>query len=248
MRALRLMLCLVLAVTLITVFSLGKDSVRETFSKDDFTVREEMVPMRDGVNLYTMILIPKETSEPLPILLTRTPYNAKGWLGGTSTKLEVTLGEPRFIGKGYIYVAQDIRGRYGSEGEYEMYRVPRGEYNKSETDETTDAWDTIDWLVKNVPNNGRVGIWGTSYPGWLVLAAIRDPHPALAAAVPFNPVVDVWKADDWFHWGAFRAIYAFDFIYSMETRKGTSFDFPYSHRDLYTWALEKGALGKELGE
>ena len=247
MRVRRLMPCLVLAITFITVFSLGKDPVRETFPKDDFTVREEMVPMRDGVSLYTMILFPKETSEPLPILLSRTPYNAKGWLGGTSTKLEVTLGEPRFIGKGYIYVAQDIRGRHSSEGQYAMYRVPRGEYNKSETDETTDAWDTIDWLVKNVPSNGRVGIWGTSYPGWLTLAAVRDPHPALAAAVPFNPVVDVWKADDWFHWGAFRAIYAFDFIYSMETRKGASFDFPYSHNDLYAWALEKGALGKELG-
>ena len=248
MRVRRLMFCLLLTVTLLTVFGLGKDSVRETFPQDDFTVREEMVPMRDGVNLYTLVLIPKGASEPLPVLLERTPYNAKGWLQATSTRMAVVPGGPWFIGKGYIYVAQDIRGRNKSEGHYAMYRVPRGDYNQSETDETTDAWDTIDWLIKNVPNNGRVGIWGTSYPGWLTLAAIRDPHPALAAAVPFNPVVDVWKADDWFHWGAFRTIYAFNFIYGMETRKGIFVDFPYSHRDLYTWALEKGAPGKALGE
>ncbi len=99
-----------------------------------------------------------------------------------------------------------------------MYRAPRGPFNQTDTDETTDAWDSIDWLVKKLSTNGRVGIWGTSYPGWLTLAAMRDPHPALAAAVPFNPVVDAWKADDWFHWGAFRGAYAFDFIYGMETR------------------------------
>ena len=89
--------------------------------------------------------------------------------------------------------------------------LPGEPFNQTDTDETTDAWDSIDWLVKNLSTNGRVGIWGTSYPGWLTLAAMRDPHPALAAAVPFNPVVDTWKADDWFHWGAFRGAYAFDF-------------------------------------
>ena len=128
---------------------------------------------------------------------------------------------PKYLGGGYIFIAQDIRGRYLSEGDYAMYRVPRGEFNRSETDETTDAWDTIDWLVKNVqPNNGKVGVWGTSYPGWLTLAAVRNPHPALAAAVPFNPVVDVWKADDWFHWGAFRAA-AISGCGSAGTRKTT---------------------------
>ena len=248
MRVRRLLFCLLLTITLLTVFGLGKDPVRETFPQDDFTVREEMIPMRDGVNLYTLILIPKDASEPLPILLERTPYEACDWIAGPSTKMSVAIGGPWFVGRGYTYVIQDIRGRYKSEGEYAMYRVPRGDYNQTETDETTDAWDTIDWLVKNVPNNGRVGIWGTSYPGWLTLAAEHDPHPALAAAVPFNPVVDVWKADDWFHWGAFRMIYAFNFIYGMETRKGGGVDFPYSHRDLYTWALEKGSVGNDLGE
>jgi predicted acyl esterase len=119
-----------------------------------------------------------------------------------------------------------------------MYRVPRGGFNRTSTDETTDAWDTIEWLVDNVAaNSGRVGVWGTSYPGWLTPAALRDPHPALAAAVPFNPVVDVWKADDWFHWGAFRAAYAFDFIYNMETRQGSATPYPYEIRDLYRFCV-----------
>jgi putative CocE/NonD family hydrolase len=128
-----------------------------------------------------------------------------------------------------------------------MYRAPRGPFNQSDTDETTDAWDSIDWLVKNLSTNGRVGIWGTSYPGWLSLAAMRDPHPALAAAVPFNPVVDAWKADDWFHWGAFRGAYAFDFIYDMETRTDAGNKFPYDQNELYSWLLPQGALGTSLG-
>lgn len=237
---------MVLAMALIRP---GYGQLREPFAEDDFTVREEMIPMRDGVKLYTLILVPKNAGQALPILLERTPYNATRAVGGAATtKLEVMAGH-RFLGGGFIYVTQDIRGRYRSEGEYAMYRVPRGAFNRSQTDETTDAWDTIEWLVKNLPNNGKVGVWGTSYPGWLTLAAMRDPHPALAAAVPFNPVVDVWKADDWFHWGAFRAIYSFDFIYSMETRHGASSSYPYSPRDLYSWMLQKGnaeALGRLL--
>ena len=225
---------------------------REAYPGDDFSVREAMVPMRDGVKLYTLILVPKRAQSALPILLERTPYDATRALSGTaSVRLEVVRGR-RYLGGGYIFVSQDLRGRFKSEGEYAMYRVPRGAFNRSETDETTDAWDTIDWLVKNVtPNNGRVGVWGTSYPGWLTLAALRDPHPALAAAVPFNPVVDVWKADDWFHWGAFRPAYAFDFIYSMQTRKGSFTGYPYETRDLYSWMLQQGAsanLGKRLDD
>jgi hypothetical protein len=225
---------------------------REAHPRDDFTLREEMVPMRDGVRLYTLILVPKRASGPLPILLERTPYDATRATGGRpTTRLEV-LRDAYHVAGGLIHAVQDLRGRFKSEGVYAMYRVPRGAFNRTETDETTDAWDTIDWLVKNVvPNNGRVGIWGTSYPGWLTLAALREPHPALAAAVPFNPVVDVWKADDWFHWGAFRPAYAFDFIYSMQTRKGSSVGYPYEARDLYSWLLGQGAsanLGERLDE
>ncbi|HUV13578.1 MAG TPA: CocE/NonD family hydrolase, partial [Acidobacteriota bacterium] len=160
-------LILTLFVLSTATLALAEDPLREVYPLDDFTLREEMVPMRDGAKLYTVILIPKNAREPLPIILERTPYDATRLVGASSTKLEVNLG-PKFLGNGYIYAAQDLRGRYKSEGKYEMYRVPRGEYNKTGTDETTDAWDAIDWLVKNVPdNNGKVGVWGTSYPGWL---------------------------------------------------------------------------------
>ncbi|UCF37579.1 MAG: CocE/NonD family hydrolase, partial [Acidobacteriota bacterium] len=235
------------AVLLIPCLSFGQTSLREPSANDDFVVRDVMIPMRDGVQLFTVILTPKQIDRPLPILLERTPYDASRIVGGTSTQLKVMMG-PKYVGGGYIFIAQDIRGRFKSEGEYHMYRVPRGAYNQTETDETTDAWDTIDWLVKNIPdNNGKVGVWGTSYPGWLTLAAERDPHPALAAAVPFNPVVDVWKADDWFHWGAFRASYAFEFIYNMETKKGARSSYPYEKRDLYDWMLGQGSVAGFIG-
>ena len=222
--------------------------LREAFPHDDFLIREAMVPMRDGVKLYTLIITPKNDTDTLPIILKRTPYDASGALDGRmSSRLDVNMGS-EFLGDDYIYVVQDIRGRFKSEGEYFMYRAPRGAFNKTETDETTDAWDTIDWIVKNVTSNGRVGIWGNSYPGWLTLAAMRDPHPALAAAVPLNPVVDVWKADDWFHWGAFRAYYAFDFIYSMETNPGEFAKYPYDTPDMYNWILGQGAAQHGLGK
>jgi len=225
----------------------AQQPVIEAPSKTAFTVREEMIPMRDGVKLYTLIISPEEAAAPLPVLLLRTPYNAGPTAGDLSaSSLEALIGT-RYMGPDYIYVFQDIRGRFKSEGDYFMYRAPRGPFNRTETDETTDAWDSIDWLVKNLTTNGKVGIWGTSYPGWLSLAAMRDPHPALAAAVPFNPVVDVWKADDWFHWGAFRGAYAFDFIYGMETHTDRPTNFPYDQNELYSWLLPQGALGTSLG-
>ena len=227
--------------------ALAQNSLRESVRHDDFEIQEEMVPMRDGTRLYTLILIPKKSKKPLPILIERTPYNATRVLGDRPTsRLTVMLGHS-FMGNDYIYVIQDIRGRFNSEGDFAMYRVPRGAFNKTETDETTDAWDTVDWLVKNIPSNGRVGIWGTSYPGWLTLAAMRDPHPALAAAVPLNPVVDVWKADDWFHWGAFRGTYAFSFIYEMETRTDKFTPYSFENQDMYAWMLKQGAVGTSLG-
>jgi putative CocE/NonD family hydrolase len=221
---------------------LAQQPLRDAFPQDNFTIREEMIPMRDGIKLYTIVISPKAASKLLPMLMERTPYNATAALGGPTSTMDVLLGN-KYIGEDFIYVFQDIRGRFGSEGENLLYRVPRGEFNKTTTDETTDAWDTIDWLVKNVKSNGKVGVWGTSYPGWLTLAALRDPHPALAATVPFNPVVDVWKADDWFHWGAFRATYSFDFIYEMQTRSSESMKYPHEIRDNYTWTLAQGASG-----
>jgi hypothetical protein len=239
----------VLALTVgALVPAVAEAPLREAHPGDDFVVREAMVPMRDGVKLFTLILIPGDTADGLPVLLERTPYDASRAVGGRATTHLAVLRGTRWLGGGLIHVVQDLRGRYRSEGDYAMYRVPRGEFNTSETDETTDAWDTIDWLVKNVPeSNGRVGVWGTSYPGWLTLAALREPHPALVAAVPFNPVVDVWKADDWFHWGAFRALYAFEFIYGMESRKGESPNYPYDPQDLYQFMLDRGAAATGLG-
>ncbi|GAI56529.1 unnamed protein product, partial [marine sediment metagenome] len=237
----RLFIILLALPFLLGTHALGQ--VTETADEPDFTVREEMVPMRDGVGLYTLIISPKNPVAPLPVLLSRTPYNATRSSGNLSaSSLKAMLGT-RFMGQDYIYVFQDIRGRFNSEGEYIMYRPPIGPFNRTDTDESTDAWDSMDWLVKNLSTNGRVGIWGTSYPGWLTLAAMRDPHPALAAAVPINPVVDTWKADDWFHWGAFRGAYAFDFIYKMETNTDSPSKFPYDQNELYSWLLPKGALG-----
>lgn len=242
-----IILCVFIPVFTIRSPVLAQQSLREVFPHDDFNIREEMVPMRDGVKLYTLILTPKTSEGPLPILLERTPYDATRAIGDRPTsRLAVTLGR-KFLGDDYIYVVQDIRGRFKSEGDFAMLRAPRGAFNQTETDETTDAWDTIDWLMKKVSSNGRVGVWGTSYPGYLTLAAMRNPHPALSAAIPFNPVVDVWKADDWFHWGAFRGAFAFSFIYEMETRTDEFTPYPYEIQDNYKWMLGQGAAGIGLG-
>ncbi len=176
----------------------------------DHERREAMVPMRDGVKLHTVILVPKG-AHGAPILLTRTPYSADeltthrqsahlgSALDGYDNALDVILGG------GYIRVVQDIRGKYGSEGDYVMTRPLRGPQNATPVDESTDAYDTIEWLTHNVPeSNGKVGILGISYDGHLPLMALVHPHPALKVAAPMNPMVDGWKGDDWFHNGAFR--------------------------------------------
>ena len=241
-------LTLWIALPLLLSFS-GKqaeNSSADSFSDAGYEIREEMVPMRDGVRLYTLIVSPKDAAGPMPVLLMRTPYKADNLVNRKESALAGALGK-RFMGNDYIYVFQDIRGRFRSEGPFIMYRPPLGPFNETETDETTDAWDTVDWLVKQLNTNEKVAIWGTSYPGWLTLAAMRDPHPALAAAVPFNPVVDVWKADDWFHWGAFRGAYAFSFIYEMETRTDSVIPYPFEKNEMYSWLLPLGALGPSLG-
>lgn len=225
-----------------------KKPLREPVPNDDFVVREERIPMRDGIELYTIIMVPKDAAMKLPIMMIRTPYDASGILRGpASTELGINIGT-QFLSDDYIYVSQDIRGRFESGGDYIMFRPPCGPLNDTETDHTTDSWDTIEWLVNNVESNGRVGVWGTSYPGWLTLAAIKDPHPALAAAVPFNPVVDVWKADDWFHWGAFRGAFAFGFIYGMQSRTDEFTRYPYEKFDFRQLMMEYGALGTALND
>jgi putative CocE/NonD family hydrolase len=173
----------------------------------DYERREVMIPMRDGVRLHTVIVVPRG-AHGLPILLTRTPYNASRRaerIRSPHMLAALPEGDEVFVQDGYIRVFQDIRGKYGSEGDYIVTRPPRGPLNPTATDHTTDAWDTIDWLVRNLPeSNGRVGMIGSSYEGFTVAMALLDPHPALRVAAPESPMIDGWMGDDWFHYGAFR--------------------------------------------
>ena len=174
----------------------------------DFDKRVAMVPMRDGTKLYTVIVVAKGAHD-APILLTRTCYNAAARAErSTSGRMieALPLSDEVFVKAGYIRVYQDVRGKYGSEGAYLMTPPPAGSgYNPTGADDTTDAYDTIDWLVKNVPeSNGRVGMIGSSYEGFTVVMALLHPHPALKVAAPESPMVDGWMGDDWFHYGAFR--------------------------------------------
>ena len=173
----------------------------------DYVKRVVMIPMRDGVKLDTVIVIPKMATH-APILLTRTPYNATERARRNRSPLMLATlpqGDEVFVADGYIRVFQDIRGKYESEGEYVMTRPLIGPLNGTKVDHSTDAYDTIDWLVKNVPeSNGRVGMLGSSYEGFTVVMALVNPHPALKVAAPMSPMVDGWMGDDWFHYGAFR--------------------------------------------
>jgi putative CocE/NonD family hydrolase len=173
----------------------------------DYVKREVMIPMRDGVKLYTVIVVPKGARN-APMILTRTPYNAskRASRNNSSRMLSVLpLSDEVFVQAGYIRVFQDVRGKYKSEGDYVMTRPVRGPLNPTTVDHVTDAYDTIDWLVKNTPeSNGRVGMIGSSYEGFTVVMALLEPHPALKVAAPESPMVDGWMGDDWFHYGAFR--------------------------------------------
>jgi hypothetical protein len=206
---------------------------------------EAMIPMRDGVKLYTLIFIPENQTETLPILLERTPYGVKGW-----TSDSVNRSRPELVKDGYVFVFQNIRGRYESEGEFVMVRPPRDRRDPKAIDESTDTFDTIEYLLKNVEkNNGRVGIYGVSYPGWLSSVALLDPHPALKASSPQAPIGDIWMGDDLFHHGAFRQTYAHDWAFSLDAPKGSTaakIDKP----DAYDWYLDLktvGALVDKLG-
>ena len=205
----------------------------------DYVRRVEMVPMRDGVKLYTVIWVPK-SAKGAPIILTRTPYNAaKRGRGEFPTLLaSLSLADEGFVEAGYIRVYQDVRGKYGSDGPYVMTRPPRGPLNATTTDDTTDAFDTIDWLVKHLPeSNGKVGMIGSSYDGWTVVMALLGPHPALQAAVPESPMIDGWMGDDWFHYGAFRQT-NFDYFYSQTGQKRAGDDVPRRGHDDYDNFLE----------
>jgi len=218
----------------------------------DYVRRDVMIPMRDGVKLHTVILVPKGARR-APILLTRTPYDATELTSRThSSHLGPSLwgydnATEVIVEGGYIRVVQDVRGKYGSEGDYVMNRPLHGPQNPTPVDHATDTYDTIDWLVKNVPeSNGKVGILGISYDGFLPLMALVNPHPALKVSVPMNPMVDGWMGDDWFHNGAFRQIGA-SYIYEQEADRKNDVHWWTSHFDDFDTFLQAGSAG-ELGK
>ncbi|HEX7150221.1 MAG TPA: CocE/NonD family hydrolase [Thermoanaerobaculia bacterium] len=231
------------------------DTFKPTNHGFDHVRREVKIPMRDGVKLHTVILVPNGAKN-APILLTRTPYNADALTSNVDSSM---LG-PNLAGYdhatdvilegGYIRVVQDVRGKYGSEGEYVMNRPLRGPLNPTKVDHATDTYDTIDWLVKHIPEtNGKVGILGISYNGFLPLMALIDPHPALKVSVPMNPMVDGWIGDDWFHNGAFRQ-QGMPFIYNQVATRKNELKWWTSHHDdydMYMEAVSAGELGRRRG-
>jgi len=214
-----------------------EDSKLKTASS--FTGTETMIPMRDGVRLYTQIYAPTQVAERLPILLLRTPYG----IGQLNPERLVTL-LPELTSEGYIIVLQDIRGRFKSEGVFVMLRQPRDPQDEKAIDESTDTYDTIEWLLKNVPNhNGHVGMAGTSYGAWLTVMGMLDPHPALQAAVQQASPADMWIGDDFHHNGAFRLSYGFEYAYAMESSKEIAGVSSVIDRyDTYEWYLNLGPL------
>src|SRR5450830_843664 len=217
----------------------------------DYVRRDVMIPMRDGVKLHTVILIPTGAKS-APMLLTRTPYDANALTGHAhSAHLGPILtgydnATDVIVEGGYIRVVQDVRGKYGSEGDYVMNRPLHGPQNPTPVDHATDTWDTIDWPVKNVPeSNGKVGILGISYDGFLPLMALVNPHPALKVSVPMNPMVDGWMGDDWFHNGAFRQL-GMSYFYDQEVTRKSEKKWWTSHFDDYDTFMEAGSAG-DLG-
>src|SRR3982751_4049305 len=244
------------------VLSLGQQLPSETPAQFkpvtdsfDYARRDEMVPMRDGVKLHTVILVPRGARR-APILLTRTPYDATALTShGHSPHLGPILNGydnavDVIVGGGYIRVVQDVRGKYGSEGDFVMNRPLHGPLNPTPVDESTDTYDTIDWLVKNVPeSNQKVGILGISYDGFLPLMAVVNPHPALKVSIPMNPMVDGWMGDDWFHNGAFRQV-GIVYIYEQEATRDNSalwWSTNYDDYDMYMRAGSIGELGRQRG-
>jgi len=203
-----------------------------------YDIRDVMIPMKDGIKLHTAIYIPKGRNEALPILFIRTPYG----IGGAGRNFQGSYKE--LADDGYIFAFQDIRGRYTSEGAFVMMRPARDRKDPGSIDEASDAYDSIDWLVKNVAgHNGRVGMLGVSYGGWLSAMALLEPHPALKAISPQAPPADMWLGDDFHHNGAFRLSYGFEYAARMETNKEQS-NFDFDRFDTFDWYLELGPLSR----
>jgi uncharacterized protein len=227
-----ILLCAALFLALILAAQSDEERIPVDF-------QEVMVPMRDGVRLQTVIVSPKHPRGPLPFLIQRTPY---GVVSRESTERGMpAASRARF--ENYYVVVQNIRGRFKSEGKFVMGRPPHKPDDPHGVDETTDAWDTVDWLVKNVPNNnGRAGIAGTSYDGWTAVMAALDPHPALKAAIEQASPADQFLGDDFHHNGAFRLSYGFEYSAMLETSSTENYRFQFDRGDTYDWYLGLGAL------
>jgi uncharacterized protein len=226
----------VLAVFLSAILSLAQDTPDPT---ERFNKTEAMIPTRDGIKLNTEIYVPKDLSEPLPILLLRTPYGI-----ASRPKREFSDYLKELTEEGYIFVYQDIRGRYKSEGQFVMLRPLRDRANPKAIDESSDTYDTVEWFLKNVSqNNGRVGVLGISYGGWLTVMALLDPHPAIKAVSPQASPADMFLGDDFHHNGAFRLSYGFEYAALMETSKENS-SFKFDQYDTYEWYLDLGPLSR----
>jgi len=204
-----------------------------------FDRMEVMVPMRDSVRLQTVIFSPKNTARLLPFLMVRTPYGVP-----EDEKPLVESGNfDELISDGYIFVFQNLRGRFKSEGRFVMQRPPRDKRDPKAIDESTDAYDTIEWLLKNAPNNnGRVGIYGVSYSGWTTTMALLEPHPALKAVSEQASPADMFIGDDFHHNGAFRLSYGFEYAALLESAKEANTHFAFDRYDTYEWYLALGAL------
>jgi putative CocE/NonD family hydrolase len=228
-----------------TVYTHTGEAVHHIFH--EYVRSEAMIPLRDGVKLHAVILQPADIETPLPILMQRTPYGVDG-----TTRASFFAQRPELARDGYIYVAEDIRGRYKSPGKFTMMRPLADHRDPGASDESTDAYDTVAWLIKNVPgNNGRVGVVGTSYPGFLAMMAGIDPHPAVKAISPQAPMIDVWIGDDFFHNGAFRQSYGYDYVLGMESSKEESnVDYGTDKNgepvDGFDYFLERGGFAQDV--
>jgi putative CocE/NonD family hydrolase len=216
----------------------GEARVIEVYTKKTY-----MIPMRDGVRLFTVVLLPKDCDNKVPILIQRTPYGADFPVKEDSTLSVEWMESVRSMAEeGYIFVFQDVRGKFKSEGRMQIH-LPLTHLTKpGTTDESTDTYDSVDWLIKNIAgNNGKAGIFGISYPGWLALVGAVDPHPALKASSEQACMGDLFLGDDFHHNGAFRLSYGFEYTYQVESEK-KSVHFPFPQFDLYTWYLNLGSL------
>ncbi len=228
-------------LTLLCVMAAAAQSVSSHYKKTSV-----MIPMRDGVELYTIILQPADTTTPYPFLIERTPYGAfkTGWPEADGTmEISDRFRFADLVSAGYIFIFQDIRGKFRSKGKMEIHQPLIHRTQKGAVDESTDTWDTIEWLLHHVSgNNGKAGIVGISYPGWLALVGAEDPHPALKASSEQACMADLFMGDDFHHNGAFRLSYGMEYTYEVELHPEGGSDFPFPSFDVFDWYRNLGSL------